>query len=313
VKAPAIEAVGLVKRFKGVEALRGIGFAVEEGRSLALVGPDGAGKTTTMRAVCGLLSPDEGRVLVFGEPPSSPASKARIGYLSQRFSLYGDLSVDENIAFFAEIHGITDYGRSRDRLLDFTRLGPFRARQAGRLSGGMKQKLALACALVHEPRILIMDEPTTGVDPVSRREFWAIIAELGRGGMTVLAATPYLDEAERFDAVGLLDGGLFLALDSPGALKAGFARQIVELVCPDARRAAAVVGAPEFLGRDDAGLVSSAQAFGDRVALLARDGEAARAAATAALAAAGVAVSSSRLTGPSLENVFMELLGGVRR
>jgi ABC-2 type transport system ATP-binding protein len=313
VNAQAVEATGLFKRFKGVAALGGIGFTVEEGRSLALVGPDGAGKTTTMRAVCGLLLPDEGQVRIFGDPPTSPSAKARIGYLSQRFSLYGDLSVDENIAFFAEIHGIGDYGRSRDRLLDFTRLRPFRNRQAGRLSGGMKQKLALACALVHQPRILIMDEPTTGVDPVSRREFWAIVAELGRDGMTVIAATPYLDEAERFDAVGLLDGGRFLALDSPGALKAGFTRQIVELVCPEARRAAAFVGAADFLGREESGFVSSVQAFGDRVALLARDGEAARIAAASALAAAGIAVSSSRLTGPSLENVFMELLGGARR
>jgi ABC-2 type transport system ATP-binding protein len=310
--APAIEAVGLVKRFKGAPALGGIGFEVEAGRSLVLVGPDGAGKTTTMRAVCGLVAPDAGGVRIFGEPPASPASKARIGYLSQRFSLYGDLSVDENIAFFAEIHGIGDYGRRRDRLLDFTRLGPFRDRQAGRLSGGMRQKLALACALVHEPKILLMDEPTTGVDPVSRREFWSIVAELGRGGMTVLAATPYLDEAERFDIVGLLDEGRFLALDSPRALKEGFDWQIVELVCPDARRAASILGAADFLGREDSGGARSAQAFGDRVALLARDGAAGRGAALSALAAAGVEVASSRLTAPSLENVFMELLGGVR-
>jgi ABC-2 type transport system ATP-binding protein len=310
--APAIEAVGLVKRFKGIEALGGVGFEVEAGRSLVLVGPDGAGKTTTMRAVCGLVAPDAGEVRIFGEPPSSPASKARIGYLSQRFSLYGDLSVDENIAFFAEIHGIGDYGRRRDRLLDFTRLGPFRKRQAGRLSGGMRQKLALACALVHEPKILLMDEPTTGVDPVSRREFWSIVAELGRGGMTVLAATPYLDEAERFDAVGLLGEGRFLALDSPLELKRGFDWEIVELVCPDARRAAAILGSADFLGREDSGRARSAQAFGDRVALLARDGAAGREAALSVLAAAGVEVVSSRLTAPSLENVFMELLEGAR-
>jgi ABC-2 type transport system ATP-binding protein len=307
----AIEAVGLAKRFKAVEALRGIGFAVEAGRSLALVGPDGAGKTTAMRLACGLLEPDAGEVRIFGEAPSSPRSKARIGYLSQRFSLYADLSVDENIAFFAEIHGRRDYGARRDRLLDFTRLTPFRTRQAGRLSGGMRQKLALACALVHEPRILLMDEPTTGVDPVSRREFWAIIAELGRDGMTVVAATPYLDEAERFDAVGFLNKGRFLALDSPRALKEGFEWEIVEMVCPDARRAAALVGARDFLGREESGGIAAAQAFGDRIALLARDGKAAMAAAVSALASAGVEVSSSRLTEPSLENVFMELLGGM--
>jgi ABC-2 type transport system ATP-binding protein len=307
----AIEAFGLVKRFKTVEALKGAGFAVEAGRSLALVGPDGAGKTTTMRIACGLLRPDEGSVRIFGEEPSSPGSKARIGYLSQRFSLYGDLSVDENIAFFAEIHGMRDYAARRDRLLDFTRLKPFRDRQAGRLSGGMRQKLALACALVHEPRILMMDEPTTGVDPVSRREFWAIIAELGREGMTVVAATPYLDEAERFDEVGFLDKGRFLARGSPRALKEGFAWEIVELVCPEARRVASILGAREFRGRGETGGIAAAQAFGDRVAVLARDGPAAEAAALSALAAEGLEVSSSRLTGPSLENVFMDLLGGM--
>jgi len=307
---PAIEAIGLAKRFKSVEALKGIDFSVEAGRSLALVGPDGAGKTTAMRLACGLLEPDSGCVRIFGDRPSSAGSKARIGYLSQRFSLYGDLSVDENVAFFAEIHGMSDYAERRDRLLDFTRLKPFRDRQAGRLSGGMRQKLALACALVHEPRILLMDEPTTGVDPVSRREFWSIIAELGREGMTVVTATPYLDEAERFDAVGFLDRGRFLALDSPRALKESFAWEIVELVCPDARRAAALVGAKDFRSSEGSGGIAAAQAFGDRVSLLSRDGAAARAAAVSALAAAGIAVSSSRLTGPSLENVFMELLGG---
>jgi len=308
--AAAIEALGIAKSFGKTEALRGLGFAIEAGKTLALVGPDGAGKTTTMRIACGLLRPDSGSARIFGDPPDSPAAKGRIGYLSQRFSLYGDLSVDENIAFFAEIHGLRDYGDRRDRLLDFTRLSPFRRRQAGRLSGGMKQKLALACALVHEPRILFMDEPTTGVDPVSRREFWEIVARLTRDGMTVLAATPYLDEAERFDRVGLIERGRFLALDSPSALKASFAWEIVELVCPEARRAAQILGSDDFRNRADSGGAASAQAFGDRAALLARDAQAAGSAAVSALRAKGIEVSSSRRTKPSLENVFMELLGG---
>jgi ABC-2 type transport system ATP-binding protein len=306
----AIEVTALVKRFGKIEALRGLDFSIETGGTMALVGPDGAGKTTTMRIACGLLKPDAGGVRIFGDRPERPAAKNKIGYLSQRFSLYGDLSIDENIAFFAEIHGLREYRGRRDRLLDLTRLAPFRSRQAGKLSGGMKQKLALACALVHEPRILFMDEPTTGVDPLSRREFWEIVSELSRGGMTVLAATPYLDEAERFDIVGLLDHGRFLALDTPSALKSSFAWEIVEIVCPEARRAAAALESEEFRGRADTGGASSAQAFGDRVALLARDADAASSAAVSFLREKKIAIQSTRKTKPSLENVFMKLLGG---
>lgn len=306
----AIEVRGLEKRFGETRALRGLDFVVGAGTTLALVGPDGAGKTTVLRIVCGLVRPDTGYVRIFGEAPDCLAAKKSIGYLSQRFSLYGDLSVDENIAFFAEIHGLRDYGERRDRLLDFTRLRPFRGRQAGKLSGGMKQKLALACALVHEPKVLFMDEPTTGVDPVSRREFWEIVAELTRSGMTVLAATPYLDEAERFDAVGLIDQGSFLAFDAPAALKASFRWQIVELVCPEARRAAAILGSSGFLDRPDSGGAASAQAFGDRVALLARDADTAGRAAIVALRDKGFEIESSRRIGPSLENVFIDRLGG---
>jgi ABC-2 type transport system ATP-binding protein len=305
----ALEAEGLRKRFRAVEALKGIDLRVERGRSFALVGPDGAGKTTAIRLLCGLLAPDGGRVSLFGSVPTSGQAKARLGYLSQRFSLYGDLSVDENIAFFAEIHGRRDYGRRRDELLEFTRLAPFRTRLASRLSGGMRQKLALACALVHEPELLIMDEPTTGVDPVSRREFWEIVAGLSRGGMTVLAATPYLDEAERFDMVGMLDEGRFLALGSPRALKEGFSWMVVELVCEDARRAARLLSSE----RARTGGIEAAQAFGDRIALLASEGEKAMAFAMAELAIEGVKVISARIAQASLENVFMQLLGGARK
>ncbi len=304
----ALEARGLKKRFKDLEALRGIDLAIEPGSSFALVGPDGAGKTTAIRIICGLLAPEEGSVSIFGAVPGSSEAKAKLGYLSQRFSLYGDLSVDENIAFFAEIHGLRDYARQRDELLEFTRLGPFRTRLASRLSGGMRQKLALACALVHKPELLVMDEPTTGVDPVSRREFWEIVGGLSRGGMTVLAATPYLDEAERFDKVGMLEAGSFLALGSPVELKAGFGWKVVELVCNDARRAAKILSSVQAIAAG----VEAAQAFGDRVDLLARDGEVAKAYASSALLAEGFDLVSARLAQPSLENVFMQLLGGAR-
>jgi len=305
----ALEAKDLRKRFKDVEALKGINLRIEGGSSFALVGPDGAGKTTAIRILCGLLAPDSGTVSVFGSVPTAGEAKSRLGYLSQRFSLYGDLSIDENIAFFAEIHGRRDYTRRRDELLEFTRLAPFRDRLASRLSGGMRQKLALACALVHEPELLVMDEPTTGVDPVSRREFWEIVAGLSRGGMTVIAATPYLDEAERFDTVGMLDEGQFLAMDSPRELKQGFAWTVVELVCSDARRVARLLTSPEA----SAGGIEAAQAFGDRVALLAADGEKAKRYALSALAAGGFELVSARFAAPSLENVFMQLLGGAQK
>ena len=173
--------------------------------------------------ICGLLHVDGGSIRVLGKDPVKDhrAITGTIGYLSQRFSLYGDLSIDENIAFFAEIHGVTDFRARRDRLLDMTQLTPFRSRLADQLSGGMKQKLALACTLVHEPQVILLDEPTTGVDPVSRREFWKLLSQFLAQGITIVMSTPYLDEAERCTRIVLLHEGQVLALDEPGALRAG--------------------------------------------------------------------------------------------
>ena len=195
----AIEISGLCRNYGAVEAVRSLDLRIEAQEMFALVGPDGAGKTTTMRLLCGILKPDAGSIRIFGREleKNLPWVKSQIGYLSQRFSLYGDLTVDENIEFFARIHGVRDFDDRRSELLSFTRLLPFRSRQAERLSGGMKQKLALACTLVHRPRIIFLDEPTTGVDPVSRREFWIILSRLLREGITIVMSTPYLDEAER--------------------------------------------------------------------------------------------------------------------
>jgi ABC-2 type transport system ATP-binding protein len=164
----------VTRRYGAVDAIKALSFAVRPGEMFGLIGPDGAGKTTSIRVAAGLLTADEGTVTIFGRDPvrEHRVITAQIGYLSQRFSLYGDLSIDENIAFFAEIHGVRHYAAARDRLLDMTQLTRFRTRRADRLSGGMKQKLALACTLVHEPKVLLLDEPTTGVYPVSRREFW---------------------------------------------------------------------------------------------------------------------------------------------
>jgi ABC-2 type transport system ATP-binding protein len=210
------------KRYGAVEAVRDLSFSVARGEMFGLIGPDGAGKTTTIRLLCGLLHADAGQVLVLGRDPvkAHRAVTADIGYLSQRFSLYGDLSIDENIAFFAEIHGVSDYRARRDRLLDMTQLSPFRGRLADRLSGGMKQKLALACTLVHEPKIIVLDEPTTGVDPVSRRELWKLLSQFLSAGITILLSTSYLDEAERCSRVALLHEGRLLALGEPGVIRA---------------------------------------------------------------------------------------------
>ncbi|MEY4094706.1 MAG: hypothetical protein RLZZ53_1905, partial [Acidobacteriota bacterium] len=219
----AIHFQNVVKKYGSVEALRGISFSVERGEMFGLIGPDGAGKTTAIRALCGLLHVDGGSIAVLGQDPIRQHRDVTgvVGYLSQRFSLYGDLSIDENIAFFAEIHGVRDYHGRRDRLLEMTQLTRFRHRLADQLSGGMKQKLALACTLVHEPKVIVLDEPTTGVDPVSRREFWKLLSQFLAQGITILMSTPYLDEAERCSRIALLHEGRVLALDQPNRLRAG--------------------------------------------------------------------------------------------
>ena len=220
--AAAIELAGVVKRYGAALALDGVTFDVARGEMFGLIGSDGAGKTTAIRLMCGLLRPDAGQVRVLGHNPVGEHRQltGRVGYLSQRFSLYGDLTIDENVAFFAEVHGVRDYRRRRDQLLAITQLASFRNRLADQLSGGMKQKLALVCTLVHEPDLLLLDEPTTGVDPVSRREFWKLLSEFLAQGITILMSTPYLDEAERCTRVALLHEGRLLACDDPSRLRA---------------------------------------------------------------------------------------------
>ncbi len=213
---------GVSKSFDAVRALDEVTLSVDRGELFGLMGPDGAGKSTALRLWCGLLPADQGEVRVAGQDPRRVRAHATasMGYVSQRFSLYSDLSIDENIAFFARLHGVRHFHEERDRLLDMTGLRPFRDRLAGRLSGGMKQKLALACTLVHRPTILILDEPTTGVDPVARREFRALVRALTAQGMTTVLATPYTEEADTCDRVALLRGGRVLAVGTPAELKA---------------------------------------------------------------------------------------------
>jgi drug efflux transport system ATP-binding protein len=293
----AIRFDGVTRRYGTVTALEALAFDVQPGEMFGLIGPDGAGKTTTIRLTGGLLAPDAGRITVFGRDPVAAhrAITGEVGYLSQRFSLYGDLTIDENIAFFAEIHGVKRFAAARDRLLDMTQLTPFRARRADRLSGGMKQKLALACTLVHEPRILLLDEPTTGVDPVSRREFWKLLSEFLSRGLTIVMATPYLDEAERCARVALLHEGRLLALDAPARLQAVMAGPPVEQIA----------GLPG---------VEDVQPFGDRAHVRIRPG--AQAAVSqeidTALRAAGIGLVTIRPIAASLEDVFIDLITGHR-
>ena len=294
----------LCRRFGAVRAVEGVSFDVRRGEMFGLIGPDGAGKTTTLRMILGLLKPDAGRVATCGVDPFRQRRKlsSRVGYLSQRFSLYGDLTVDENVAFFAEIHDVRGYAARRDALLEMVRMTPFRDRLAERLSGGMKQKLALVCTLVHTPELLVLDEPTTGVDPVSRRDFWKLLARLQREGLTILLTTPYLDEAERCTRVALVDHGRLLTVDAPDALRATEAGVLVEVVAEPRRQAAAVL-------RTLPG-VAEVEAFGDRLhATLPGADPAAAAGLAGELAArlrqAGIDVRSARPTTPSLEDVFI--------
>ena len=231
--APVLELAGLAHSYSGTPALAGLSLALEAGGTLGLIGPDAAGKTTAMRIACGLLRPDAGQARVLGHDCVTQAAAIRplIGYMPQRFSLYPDLSVDENLRFFAELHGIPAAARRarRERLLAFSRLEPFTRRRAGALSGGMKQKLALACTLIHEPRLLILDEPTTGVDPVSRQEFWELLAGLARGGLALWVSTPYMDEAERCGRVQLLHHGRVIAEGAPAAIASACPKRLLNL------------------------------------------------------------------------------------
>jgi ABC-2 type transport system ATP-binding protein len=292
-----------VRRLFGpTRAMDDVSFAVTRGEMFGVIGPDGAGKTTTLRVICGLLGVNAGEVRVLGVDPFRVRRTATsaIGYLSQRFSLYGDLSIDENIAFFARVHGVVDFHARRTRLLELTGLLPFRERLADRLSGGMKQKLALACTLIHEPPILVLDEPTTGVDPVSRREFWKLLAEFLSQGLTIIFATPYLDEAERCHRVALLSAGRVLAMDTPVHLQEASRGVVLEVVATPPRQALQVLRramAPDRV-----------QLFGDRVHVRI-DSDADEQRVRDRLSVEGLQVTSLRHIRPTLEDVFIEQLG----
>ncbi|HRU39442.1 MAG TPA: ABC transporter ATP-binding protein, partial [Candidatus Goldiibacteriota bacterium] len=222
----------LSKRFKETTALDGLTLTVGRGEIFGLIGPDGAGKTTALRILAGLMKPGRGEALVLGRklPEEAELVKEHAGYMCQKFSLYTDLSIDENIRFFADLYGISsaELDKRLEPLLAMTRLAPFRDRLAGRLSGGMKQKLALICTLIHRPEVLFLDEPTTGVDPLSRREFWEILQQIHAEGVTIVVTTPYMDEAEQCSRIGLMFKGKIIAMDTPRNLKKGLQKPVIE-------------------------------------------------------------------------------------
>jgi len=306
--APAIEARGLTRAFAGVPAVEDLSFDVHGGELFGLVGPDGAGKTTTLRMLAGVLRPSGGDALVLGASLARDpeAMKPRIAYMPQRFGLYGDLTVRENLDFYADLHGLRK-GAEREarieRLYRFSALEPFAGRLAGKLSGGMKQKLALSCALIHRPRLLLLDEPTFGVDPISRRDLWIILQEMLAEGITILLSTSYLDEAERCDRVALLDGGKIVALDAPRALQAGLEGRAFEI-----RAASPRAALRKLRERPETRRVAL---FGESVHVTLRE-PASRLPAEVlrAVESAGAGVESVEALRPSLEDVFLELTGG---
>ena len=296
---PIIRTEDLTRRFGAVTAIEGLNLEIAPGEVFGLVGPDGAGKTTTLRLLCGLLAPDRGEAWVAGHNVAREpdAVKDRIGYMAQRFGLYADLTVDENMAFYADLFGIAASERRSlmARLLKMTRMESFRARQAGKLSGGMKQKLALMCTLLHHPRVLFLDEPTNGVDPVSRRDFWIILHELVEGGLTVFLTTAYLDEAGRCDRIGLLHRGRLIRCDTPEALRHGLEETCYEIESPDPRAARArLQSVPGVLSVEPAGSTLHVFLEPHRTTPQALQGE--------------IGPSTFRQIVPSLEDVFIAMI-----
>jgi ABC-2 type transport system ATP-binding protein len=294
----------LTKTYGDIRAVDRLSLHVPAGIMFGLIGPDGAGKTTTLRILCGLVNADQGTCILGGYDVAKQTREVKkiIGYMPQRFSLYPDLTVAENLRFFADLFYVTktDHEERLGQLLKFSRLDPFQKRRAAALSGGMKQKLALSCTLVHTPQILLLDEPTTGVDPISRREFWAILDKLRRQGVTIVVTTPYMDEAAECDRVAFMHNGKLLAEDVPQRLTRLFPYRVVKVRCDSLNRAAEVL-------KKTRGIIS-VQTFGDHLHVAGKTFGAIRRNVLRELEKAGIRVYSIDDIEPEIEDVFVELM-----
>ena len=299
----AIKTTNLTKSFNGNVAVDHLNLEIKKGELFGLVGPDGAGKTTTMRLLTAIMGPTSGEAWVAGISITNEGEsiKEKIGYMSQRFGLYEDLTVMENIIFYADLYEVPKKERPPriERLLGFSNLTPFKDRLAGKLSGGMKQKLGLACALIHTPEVLFLDEPTNGVDPVSRRDFWRILYDLLKEGTTIFISTAYLDEAERCTRIGLMHKGKILMEDNPAEIKKSLGVPMVEMWSDDARNAM------EIIRKTDG--VKSVGVYGDRlhVALINKE---LMDNIIEALLKAGIETKSYRVILPSIEDIFISMV-----
>ncbi len=301
---PAIDVRSLAKSYGQVEAVRGVDFAVQQREIFGLIGPDGAGKTSTFQILAGVMEATSGGVNIFGRPAREMRSQT--GYLTQTFSLYPDLTVAENIRYSGDLRriepqAILERGNQYLRMFDMDR---FANRLAGKLSGGMRQKLSLICALVPQPRVLLLDEPTTGVDPVSRREFWDALAHLSAEGLTILVATPYLDEAERCNRIAFMHQGQFLHIGTPRELRAALGTRRLELRTSDLRKTETILSKLIASHVD----ILDVQRFGDRLDLLVHDPDEVQPAIRKGLENSGVTIDEMRVDDPTLENVFVAKL-----
>lgn len=294
---------GLSKTFGGVTALKGLSLTVAEGEIFGLVGPDGAGKTTALRMLASVMEPSSGDAWVCGHHivKDAEALKENIGYMSQQFGLYPDLTVMENIDFYADIYSVPHGEREEriERLLAFSNLAPFKNRRAGNLSGGMKQKLGLTCALVHTPKALFLDEPTNGVDPVSRRDFWKILYQLLQRKVTIFLSTAYMDEAERCNRVALIDRGERLACGTPREIKTLLRESILEIHAEQPRRVAALLR--------ERSVGDGYTLFGNRLHVMTRQPDTTEAQARSLLGEAGIGFTIRRIE-PDLEDVFISMV-----
>ncbi len=299
-----IQTRGLTRNFKKTCAVDGLDLTIGKGELFGLVGPDGAGKTTTLRLLAGLLDLNGGEATVagFNLRKEHESIKKEIGYMAQQFSLYAELTVLENLRFFAEIYDVPseEIAKRTENLLQFARLTEFKERRAAHLSGGMQKKLALACTLIHEPKILLLDEPTTGVDPISRREFWDILTNLHLNGTTIIVSTPYMDEADRCSRVGLIYEGKLVICDSPRKIKNELPGEMVEFLTDDWQKAKKIV--EKLPG------VLEAQTYGEALHLLVDEGEKRLAEITRALSNKGIKFRGARVAPVRMEEAFISLI-----